>query len=88
MPWYEIVFDIILGVLFIAGNIMYAMHGARSFRDVQNFHAFTDIWHVTEMNVFGKIICSVFTGVFCCVGIFVLYAAKFIYWAFHYKKEG
>ena len=76
-----------LVLLFSIPNIIYI---ARELicDDFTSYNAFDGIWYVSDMNLFGKIICSVFTGVFCCVGIFVLYAAKFIYWAFHYKKEG
>ena len=86
MTWFEIAIDIILGVLFVATNVMYAVHHAHSINEIKRYHAFTHIWYISDMNTFGKIVCSIFTGVFCCVGIFVLYAFKLIYWAFHYKK--
>ena len=85
MEVFLIVMAFILSAIFILCNIFYAMNGF-IYDDFTRYNAFDYIWYVTDMNVFGKIICSIFTGVFCCVGIFVLYAAKFIYWAFHYRK--
>lgn len=99
MPWYELVFDIVLGVLFVSTNVMYILHGLirrhyhPTFGDVmydlvvKKYHAFHEIWYETEMNTFGKILCGIIVGLFCCVGIVVLYIVKFIYWITHCGKE-
>ena len=85
MEVFLIVMSAVVSTIFILCNIFYAVNGF-VYDDYPRYDAFVDIWYTTEMNLFGKIVSSIFTGVFCCVAIFVLYAAKFIYWAFHYKK--
>lgn len=86
MNWLIIIVDVVLSTLFIAANVIYAVKAVHDVRELKNYNAFNDIWYLSSMNKFGKVVCSIFTGVFCCVGIFVLYAIKFVYWLFHYKR--
>lgn len=91
MTWFEIVVDIIAGVLFVAANIMYIIHALHNHGGVEDsierYNAFDDILYLSTMNKFGKVISCILVSILCCASIALLYIVKFIYWITHFKKD-
>ena len=89
MTWIVTLIDLILGLLFVAANVLYVINAFETYTDASTslkyYQAFDDIWTYSDHGTFLKIVCSVVLGAICCVGILIMYAAKLVYLIKHRK---
>ena len=86
------IFIVIVVAVFVIINLAYILNATVN-NDFSYYIPLDSIWDYCDcvreefkMNLFGKIVCSIFVCLFCSPSIVILSLIRLIIWSFYYKK--